>query len=96
MKTNSGVKEVEDMRHAMPGEIALYALPNGEYRPAMIVRVPELDVADLQIFLAGEYDLQFVANGVRMFDPSETNIALAFRQRVKRGDAPGTWDYKQK
>ncbi len=41
------------------GQTCLYALPNGEFRPAIVVRARDAMTADLRVFTAGKEDLAF-------------------------------------
>jgi hypothetical protein len=45
------------------GETCLYALPNGEVRPGIVVRVIDRGLADIRVFTAGPIDAQFFGGG---------------------------------
>lgn len=70
------------------GRIVHFMLPNGEHRAAFVVRVfdsnpTESSVANLQVFLDGGNDVEFVEHGMTMWRTSVHQDASEKK--------PGTW-----
>jgi hypothetical protein len=78
--------------------VAMYFLPNGEVRPAVIVHFRSEDSADLQVFTNGDADKPVIPERIIMVNTKtgadrHTVPSLVHRPGVTRGDEAGQWNW---
>lgn len=93
----------DEAQKATPGRIVHYRLPNGDYRPAIVVNVfgnqPEDQPqhVQLQVFLDGSNDRIAEANksgeGAPAITEEEAARGLAWRTSVTEGEGVGQWTW---
>lgn len=84
------------------GRIVHYVLPNGEHRPAMVVRVwnKSAGTVNLQVFTDSDNDIAAFA--------ADSGVAQTYKEEIRRGivwktsvgysekDISGTWHWVEK
>jgi hypothetical protein len=71
------------------GDIVLYVLPDGQIRPAIIVRLWSAACVNLQVFLDGNNDYLSMGTGGNTGTRWKTSVYYS------EGKEPGTWHYKE-
>jgi hypothetical protein len=68
----------------------MFNLPEGEKRPAIVVRVKEETKRNLQVFIDNRTDHDFA------FMMGSVSLGVVFVEDVEHGDKPGQWQWPER
>jgi hypothetical protein len=81
----------EDMAEPRMGRIVFFNLPEGEQRPAIVVKAGEGTKRRLQVFIDPKTDNEFI-NTMQTFHFA----GLVFVEDAECGDKPGQWSFEER